>query len=294
MKICYPNSKACTTQMDRCSRKSGGTGHWPVAAGDPPAALRAPGRHQSVRESSLPKLGGKLPPRTARLAVPPGFNWKFLLAFALVLSTAEGFAASLTLKVVDKEPPKELDLSIAAKLQKSAVQLLDGDKPVYEFWFAAELPLTAKPAAPAKALDAVKQATLIGAVSIPKALRDYRDDELAAGVYTMRLALQPQDGNHLGTSEFNWFAVLVPAKIDTKPDGITDYKPLVKASSKETATDHPVILSLRPPSSTDGEDPKLCEPAAEHKSVRVKVPAKVGDEKIALNFEVVYEGKGHK
>jgi hypothetical protein len=218
----------------------------------------------------------------------------FCLAFALAITALGGHAASPALKVVDKEPPKELDPSIVARLQKSAVQLLDGDKPSYEFWFVNELPLASKPASPAKSLDAVKQATLLGAVSVPKALRDYRDDELAAGVYTMRLALQPQDGNHLGTSEFNWFAVLVPAKLDTKPDGITDYKPLVKASSKETATDHPVILSLRPPSSPDGDTPKLCEPASEHKSVRVKVPAKFGEEKTALVFEVVYEGKGHK
>ena len=63
----------------------GGTGHWPVAAGDPPAALHAPCRRHMVRKRSLPtrrcealwrsgELGGKLPPRTARLAVPPGFN----------------------------------------------------------------------------------------------------------------------------------------------------------------------------------------------------------------------------
>jgi hypothetical protein len=218
----------------------------------------------------------------------------FLLAFALATTAAIGSAGDLALKVIDKQPPKELDPSIVVRLQESTVQLLDGDKPAYEFWFVKELPLAAKPASPAKALDAVKQATLLGAVSVPKAVREYRDDELGAGVYTMRLGLQPQDGNHLGTSEFNWFAVLVPAKLDTKPDGITDYKPLVKASSRETATDHPVILSLRPPSSPDGDAPKLCEPAPEHKSVRVKVPAKFGDEKTSLAFEVVYEGKGHK
>ena len=50
------------------------TGHWPVAAGDPPAALRAPGTRHLVRTVSLPKLGGKLPTRTAKLAVPPGFK----------------------------------------------------------------------------------------------------------------------------------------------------------------------------------------------------------------------------
>jgi len=203
-------------------------------------------------------------------------------------------AADFTVKVAEKAPPKELDASISAVLQKQAVQVLDGGQPAYEFWFAGELALTAKPAASSRTLDAVKQAALLGAVSVPKALRDYRDDELAAGVYTMRFALQPQDGNHLGTSEFAYFAVLVPAKLDTKPDGITDYKPLVKASSKETATDHPVLLSLRPVSSAEGEWPKLNEPAPEHKSLRVKVPAMAGGEKIEAVFEIVCEGKGHK
>ena len=53
-------------------------------------------------------------------------------------------------------------------------------------------------------------------------------------------------------------------------------------------------MSLRPVNSETGEFPKIEEPAPEHKSVRVKVPAKVGEEKISLVFEMVYEGKGHK
>ncbi len=203
-------------------------------------------------------------------------------------------AADLTLKVVDRNPPKELDAAIAGTLQKKAIQLLDGDKPVYEFWFSAEIPLQSKPAVPAKSLDAVKQATLLGVVALPMARRDYRDDELPAGIYTMRLGLQPEDGNHLGTAEFSTFAVLIPAKRDLKPDGITDFKALVKASSRETTTDHPRFLSLRPPASAGGETPKLIEPAPEHKSVRVKVPARAGDGQTELVFEVVYEGKGHK
>jgi len=203
-------------------------------------------------------------------------------------------AADLAVKVADKEPPKELDASIRAKLQTKAVQLLEGEKPVYEFWLSAELPLQSKPASAGKALDAIKQTTLLGAVAVSRDQRDYRDDELHAGVYTMRFALQPQDGNHLGTSEFNYFALLTPAKIDNKLDGISDYKALVKASSKETSTDHPVILSLRPASSDPGDLPQMNTPAPDHKSVRVKVPAKAADEKTSLTFEIVYEGKGHK
>jgi len=192
-----------------------------------------------------------------------------LLAFLQVNAST---AAELVVKVSDKEPPKELDASIRAKLRTKAVELLDGENPVYGFWLSAELPLQSKPASAGKALDAIKQATLLGVVAVSRDQRDYRDDELRAGIYTMRFALQPQDGNHLGTSEFNYFAVLTPAKMDNKLDGISDYKALVKASSKETSTDHPVILSLRPASSDQGALPQLNAPAPEHKSVRVKVP----------------------
>ena len=201
-----------------------------------------------------------------------------LLTLTAILACAATFGADL--KVTDKAAPKEIDPSIQKLLQPKAIQAGP-----YEFWLVSELPT-------AKGLDGLKQATLLGAVSLPKPARDYRDDEVAAGVYTMRLILQPQDGNHLGTSEFPQFAALTPAKLDTKPDGITDYKSLVKASSKETSTDHPVILSLRPVSSPSGEFPRLEEPAPEHKSVRVQVPVSGG--KTGLAFDIVYEGLGHK
>ena len=220
-----------------------------------------------------------------------------VLAAALVYALLQPStnAADLSLRVTEKEPPKELDASIIGKLQTKPVQLLEGDKPIYEFWFVSELPLKSKPASAGKALDQIKEATLLGAVAVSKSQRDYRDDDLAAGVYTMRFAFQPQDGNHLGTAEFNYFAVLVPAKLDRSPDGIADYKKLVKTSGRETSSGHPIILSLRPPSSESGDMPKLNDPAPEHKSVRVKVPAKVsGGEQAAAIFEIVYEGKGHK
>src|SRR5439155_18649709 len=218
----------------------------------------------------------------------------FLGTLLTFLHVNAATAADLALKLADKEPPKELDASIRAKLQTKAVQLLDGEKPVYEFWFSAEVLLQSKPASAGKALDAIKQATLLGAVAVARDARDYRDDEIRSGVYTMRFALQPQDGNHLGTSDFSYFAVLTPAKIDNKFDGITDYKTLVKASSKETSTDHPVILSLRPAASDPGDLPKLNVPAPDHKSVVVKVPGKAGAERTEITFEVVYKGKGHK
>src|SRR5688572_5749280 len=164
----------------------------------------------------------------------------FRLLATLVLCTCAASAADLTLKVTDKAPPAEISESIRSLLQPKAVQLLEGDKPVIELWLTKELNLQSKPSSPATAMDALKPAALLGAASFASARRDYREDEIARGVYTFRFAHQPEDGNHSGTAEFTYFAVLVPAKLDTAPDAIKDYRQLVGTSSKGTSTDHPM------------------------------------------------------
>jgi hypothetical protein len=203
-------------------------------------------------------------------------------------------AAEWSLKVEDQPVPAGVSADIRSLLAEKCVRLVEGSKPAMEFWFRKELPLAATPKETAKALDSLKQPVLLGALQVSSDLRDYRDDELPKGVYTLRLGLQPSDGNHLGTSDYAYFAILIPAKDDTKPDGVADYKALTKASSKETSTGHPIILSLRPVSDGSGTIPSLQTPAAEHKSVRVKVPGRAGDARADVIFDLVYEGKGHK
>jgi hypothetical protein len=214
-------------------------------------------------------------------------------AVALLLGALAAQGADVTVRVVNKALPNEIAPDFQALLQPQAVQVVEGDKTLIEIWLAKEVLLQSKPASAAKALDAVKPTGVLGAVAVPAARRDYRDDEVPAGIYTLRFAMQPQDGNHSGSAEFGYFGVLVPAKLDPKPDAIKDYKELMKASSKQTSTDHPMVLSLRPVASTEGVALKLNTPAPEHRSVSVKVPAKGPDTK-EIAFEIVFEGKGHK
>jgi len=216
-----------------------------------------------------------------------------LLASLLCLGSAASVrGAELTAKLTAKEPPAVLDASIRKLLAPQAVQVLDGGSPVFEFWFCAEVAVSAKPQSPAQALAAFKPVALVGAVSVTgKQHRTYRDTELPEGVYTMRFSLQPEDGDHLGTADFPYFVVLIPAKTDTKPDAFTAYPAMVKASGREAPGGHPLILSLRP--TTEGETPKLLEPTAGHKSVRVKATLKPADAAAApASFEVVVKGKG--
>ncbi len=217
---------------------------------------------------------------------------KFLLSCGVVVALTSSIpAADLTLKTEDKPPPMELSAEMKGALQPKSLSLLNGDKPAFEFWFRSSLPLAAAPESPAKSLDSLKQTAVLGAVRITGDARDYRDDELAAGVYTIRFGLQPSDGNHLGTADFAYFAVLIPSKYDPKLDGIPDYKAMVKASSRDTSTGHPLILSLRPVSSPPDTLPALSEPAPAHKAVRVRLPGKAGEAKADLVFDLVFEGK---
>ncbi|MHB8520508.1 MAG: hypothetical protein ACYDH9_07105 [Limisphaerales bacterium] len=229
--------------------------------------------------------------RRTFLLHPPAPRLALLL---LVGFTARASGADFTVKVVDKEPPKELSAPIREKLQSKAVQLLDGDKPVYEFWFDAEIPLKSKPDSAGKALEAIKETTLLGAVAVPGTQRDFKDNEIAAGVYTMRFGLQPQDGDHLGTADFPSFAVLIKAALDTDLDGLSTFKKMTKASGKDTATSHPIVLSLRPADSDQGDFPKLNEPAPDQKGVLLKVPVQVagGDAKTSIVFDLVCRGHG--
>jgi hypothetical protein len=202
-------------------------------------------------------------------------------------------AADFSVKVDDKQPPNQIGESIRKTLQGKAVQVFDGDKALVEIWFRSEVPLKSKPGPLDKALDAVQQTTLLGAISLGNGQRDYKDNEIAAGVYTVRFGLQPQDGDHLGTAQYPYFAVLIPAKNDMQLDGITSPKAMTTASGKDTASGHPIVLSLRPASSNSADLPKLNEPATDHKSVRVQVSTRAGEEKAGIVFELVYKGHGH-
>ena len=217
-----------------------------------------------------------------------------LVSVLALLLVPDLFAVEMSLTSADKAPPKELDASIRDVLQPKALQVIKGGKPAYEFWFRENVPLQSRPASADKALDAIKQATLLGVATLPSAKGDYRDDEIPPGVYTMRFALQPQDGNHLGTADYSYFIVLTPIKHDAKLDALTDYKQVVKASSKDTSTGHPMILSLRPPSAEAGDMPKIVEPASDHKSVLLKLQGKSGGEAVPIPLEIVVEGKTHE
>jgi hypothetical protein len=173
--------------------------------------------------------------------------------------------------------------------------LLEDDKVFYEFWFSKEVPLTAPPEPDAFCLTAVKEGTLLGALKVHDERYDFKDEEIPPGVYTMRLGLQPEDGDHLGTSPTRTFALLVPAKDDRAVDSLADHDELSEASSVVNAAEHPSNLNLQPVKNDGKEFPKLASlPGDEWEVVCIRLRGKLKDKDktVPLTFALVFEGVG--
>ncbi len=214
----------------------------------------------------------------------------------LVCLTAKAEESAVTLIATSAESPKEIAEPIRAVLQKSVLRLTDKDGPILEFWFRQALPLSQAPV-PGRFVfefETMPEGALIGVVRVHKERRDFRDEEIPAGVYTLRLGLQPEDGDHLGTSPTRYFAVLSPSKLDRKLKGISGHDHLVRISSKVNAAGHPSTLNLQPVRNKEGQFPRLAEHHQDHKLVYLQIPGSIEgqDKPVLLLFGIVYQGTG--
>jgi hypothetical protein len=157
-------------------------------------------------------------------------------------------AAKYTAKLVKADPPKALKEPIRKLLDDQSIQVLDGKGSVLcQVWFCKEVSADggAEPAKAPVTYRQLKETTLLGAIQYVQSWKDYRKQKIKPGVYTLRLAFQPSDGNHMGASTYTEFGLLSAADMDAKPDAM-DPKALVQLSVKSIGTTHPGGLMLFP------------------------------------------------
>jgi hypothetical protein len=125
-------------------------------------------------------------------------------------------------------------------------------------------------------------------MQLPQTWSDFRKQEIPAGVYTLRMALQPQDGDHMGTAPFNEFLILSPASMDVKPDTM-EVRAMLKLSEGATGGTHPAVLLLFPNSKPE-DSPKIASKANGIWVLNVKRPILAGNEKTSLGFGLTFAG----
>lgn len=208
-----------------------------------------------------------------------------------------GLAAAedgVKLTVTDKAPPAELSAEVKGQLAPKSYQITDADGTTFEFWFVPGLKAKAIGASAKETINNVAEISLLGAAIVSKsAPKDFRDDPVDGGLYVMRLALQPKDGNHMGTAPFDTFAILLPNDRDASLKNGHDHDSMVKLAQEGTVAKHPPIMSLQPIEKAEGTFPRI-EVNAEKKwsFLYLKLPMDAAGTKADLTLGLVVKGKG--
>jgi hypothetical protein len=199
-------------------------------------------------------------------------------------------APPLVAAAADRDPPVELAEPVRAALDRTAVAVTDAGEPALTVWFRDVLPTqaTAEQAANGVGYRELPEGTLVGGVQFHRAFTDYRKQRIAAGVYTLRFAVQPEVGDHAGTSPHPEFLLLSPAGEDAAAAAV-EPKDLLARSRKATGGDHPAVMLLVPAGGA-GEGPKLAERVGGVTVLLVRRPATADGAKVTLNVGLVVAG----
>ena len=168
--------------------------------------------------------------------------------------------------------------SVRSALEAKGYRVTAGDgNVVCEIWLRSAVPASPRKDVSGAIYTELGDATLIGVVSLPKGGNDYRGQGIKAGVYTMRYALHPTDGNHMGISPYRDFLLLVPVAADADVNAKFKFEELSKISAKAAGTNHPTPFSMVSPESAKGA-PSVTENEHGHLVFAAKLKTQGGGE----------------
>jgi hypothetical protein len=219
-------------------------------------------------------------------------RWSLLV---LLLSAAPAFAQDgkkFSIKTAATEPPKELDGSIRKLFDNQSIQFFDpAGTMIGELWFCKVLPADATPEQIKNGITyrELKESTIIAVVRFDQAWHDYRKQKVKAGVYTLRLGFQPDDGDHAGKSLTKEFVVLNGAGRDTKNE-LLPTKMMMEMSMKTIDTSHPAVFMLFP-NNKPAATPTLESKELDHWVLFLACPVEAKGAQAKLGFGLTLVGE---
>lgn len=158
----------------------------------------------------------------------------------LALTAVPAFAAP---PVVETAGPPPGDLAPALRSELAAEGVRAGS---LEIWLRSSPPLGEEREGLGIRFGRLTPGALAGVVRLASDWSDYKGQKIAAGLYTLRYAIEPADGNHMGVSAWRDFLLLIPAADDPGPAAIPGPDDLNALSTKASRTHHPATLALFP------------------------------------------------
>ena len=215
-------------------------------------------------------------------------------AFLCCVFTFQAAAAAekdYKVEALEEQPPDALSEAIRDALTPSGLRILQpGGEVLCDLWLAKAA--DAKPGF--KPSSSVKYPFVMGA--LVGALRfgesgghDFREQVIPGGIYTLRYAQQPVDGDHLGTSEHQDYLVLLPAGVDEEPPAMDAFE--LEEFSKESTegATHPGILSLQPPGPKPPASAQV-KKKGDYWVLSTQLGGKAKEESLQIGFDLVVVG----
>ena len=171
----------------------------------------------------------------------------FSAAFTLSVLSARSAAQTGSIETLGPPADPAIGPAFIHALASTGYRILPGPgSPALELWFCKEVPAQTKPVNSDAVYDRFSETTLIGILRFAKNSNDYRGQSVSAGFYSLRYALMPNDGNHLGVAPGRDFLLLVPIGVDPGPQKTLTTQELMALSRQAAGTRHPAPMSLVP------------------------------------------------
>ena len=217
-----------------------------------------------------------------------------LLGLLLILALPLGCVPPpepLKVRAEKVDLPTEASDAIRAVLNSDALIIPDArNEPWLTFWLRPELPTSATPEQAANGLtyEEIPSTTLIGIVRIHKPWTDFRKQVMQAGIYSLRITIQPKTGEHEDTAPYTDFCLLTPIEKDPSPDRI-EVRTLHSRSKSTTGGVHPGVM-LMFPNYKPKDVPEMTREPDGIELLRVKRTVKVGDKVSPFGIGLVIAG----
>jgi hypothetical protein len=154
--------------------------------------------------------------------------------------------ASYTLEKSSGPAPSELPAALRDAVSADGLEVKGAGGVLCDIWLRKEVPVAATPSQElGVTFGQITEGTFLGVMRIATDTTDYRNQKVKAGLYTLRYALHPVDGNHTGIAPQRDFALLAPVTEDPDPATISRDE-AIKRSTKTTGTKHPSVWSIWP------------------------------------------------
>ena len=167
-----------------------------------------------------------------------------LLALAACVCILPAAAQGYKVEKLTAPPPGDLAAAVRDTLSADAFRVSGPSSVLCEVWLRRSVPVLATPVKDSGVtFGQIAEGTLVGAVRFPSQVEDFRKRSIQPGVYTLRYALIPVDGNHAGVAQQRDFILIGPASSDSDPATLTRDQTL-DLSRMASGSNHPSVWSL--------------------------------------------------